>query len=395
MTNSDSSFPPAEIDRPIWESQAPCFVPWATGLRKPLRVKLFIMGIVFPTICLLNIWTGARPSIDQLWQSGDTSTYLVLLLSYPAFFMFLPIIGYSMICLAIWCWNPDSSVYFAIRLGLYTGFLIAGVSSFALIPLTIFVVPMSALGLLIVLEVGMWLALKTGPVLAKFRRFSILEILYATTVIALVLVFFRMFPNLLGDVVAAPFIILFIIVGGAAPLASFAFYRAVHTAKFIASFGEPSLKRTVLGGCVAWLATAMLNWKMATDVMMDEYLKLPPQSPNNCFVCSAAAHGHPQFVGATLHSGIPLNRQMQRLKLLEFALQVLTPRLHRNIRRIYNRIGPPVAKLCRLNRWTADAVYLVLKPLEYISIGLQKQLSVSNEQLSQVYRPADQRAKFD
>jgi len=191
MTEPDSKFPAAEIDRPIWETQAPTLAPWTTGLGKSLRIKLFFMGIVFPAICLLYMRGGARASIDQLWQSGDTLTYMILLLSYPAFFMILPVIGYSMICLTTWCINPESSRYFSIRLGLYTGCFFAAVCSVLLVPLTLFVVPMSALGLLVVVEFVTWLASRTGWLMAKFRRFSIREIFYATTAVALLLLLFR------------------------------------------------------------------------------------------------------------------------------------------------------------------------------------------------------------
>ena len=42
-----------------------------------------------------------------------------------------------------------------------------------------------------------------------------------------------------------------------------------------------------------------------------------------------------------------------------------TPRAHRLIRRFYDKYGFPVAKLIR-HKWSADIVYFLMKPLEWI-----------------------------
>ena len=60
-----------------------------------------------------------------------------------------------------------------------------------------------------------------------------------------------------------------------------------------------------------------------------------------------------------------LNQQLLTFWKFEHLLKQQTPKFHGAIRRIYNQIGPVVAKLI-VFRWQADLVYLLLKPAEWI-----------------------------
>lgn len=90
----------------------------------------------------------------------------------------------------------------------------------------------------------------------------------------------------------------------------------------------------------------------------------PPDQPSlSLRFSSAAAHGHHWLVRAESAAGgsAAVNLQMRRLKLLEFALAAACPRLHRFARRSYNRLGPPLARICRRTAWLADAAYAALE----------------------------------
>jgi hypothetical protein len=93
--------------------------------------------------------------------------------------------------------------------------------------------------------------------------------------------------------------------------------------------------------------------------------------PDDCFVVTAASRGHDGIVGArtsVLHKGrrIMANEQLQTFWAFEAQWKSRAPRSHRLFRFCYNRIGPPVAR-CVRGPLIADAVYLLLKPLERLA----------------------------
>jgi hypothetical protein len=55
---------------------------------------------------------------------------------------------------------------------------------------------------------------------------------------------------------------------------------------------------------------------------------------------------------------------LQRLKAAELILRQFTPRLHAVIRRIYDRIGPVLARRMK-HPVIADVAYLTFKPFEW------------------------------
>ena len=121
--------------------------------------------------------------------------------------------------------------------------------------------------------------------------------------------------------------------------------------------------------------------------MLVEYSKLPLTDPA-CYVCSAAAHGHPGWVRSMPvgPAGIRVNGQLRRLKFLEFALMAAFPTGHRMLRLIYDRIGPPLASVCRRNRWFADATFCMLVPIELSAIAVQRIFGFRNDSVERLYR---------
>lgn len=380
-----------DMDLPAWERHVPTVAPWRTPLTPSLRTKFALTAIAYPIICLWAIFSGEEPSTGPLWQSDDSHVYVSLLMSSPSFLMFLPIIAFSIIGMAVWCFRPSTSNLFVVRFALFTGALASAIFGCLLMYITFIIGPVLALVTIAATAILIWLA---PWFIKKLKRFTIAGLLITTAVVAIFLVVFMNVPEFGEPLIELLFFSHFCIIASAPFVACLSFVRASVAAIHFNTLqgdhhgwhGGQRWKLTSIGVIAAWLGTFYLNWKMALDSMMVEYSKLPLQNPSNCFVCSAAAHGHQRIVRSKLQSGTLVNRQMQRLKLLEFALQFLLPNCHRKLRAVYNRIGPSIAKLCRKSHWTADVVYVGLKPIESVAFGLQKHLGITNDKLDQVYR---------
>lgn len=88
------------------------------------------------------------------------------------------------------------------------------------------------------------------------------------------------------------------------------------------------------------------------------------------YLCTVAAGGHekivkPKRLGVRHGHQVIVNRQLCVANAFEQVLEERTPRFHRQVRRFYDRYGFPVAKLIR-SRYTADFVYFLMKPLEWL-----------------------------
>ena len=81
-----------------------------------------------------------------------------------------------------------------------------------------------------------------------------------------------------------------------------------------------------------------------------------------------------------------LNEQMQRLKFLELALQSVLPRTHLTLRKIYNWIGPKLARFGKASPLLANASYLLLKPLELTAEIARLFAGISADRVRQIYR---------
>ena len=77
-------------------------------------------------------------------------------------------------------------------------------------------------------------------------------------------------------------------------------------------------------GFVSWFAAHCSAWRLSYVWMLEEYSRLPTTPPSGCFVCTAAASGHPPVVrgedypapgGATYR----VNDQLRVLKAFESA----------------------------------------------------------------------------
>lgn len=92
------------------------------------------------------------------------------------------------------------------------------------------------------------------------------------------------------------------------------------------------------------------------------------------YLCTVAAGGHegivkPVRMGERHGHRVVVNRQLCIANAFEQVLEERVPVFHRQLRNFYDRYGFPVAKLIR-SRYTADLVYIIMKPLEWIFLAV-------------------------
>lgn len=87
------------------------------------------------------------------------------------------------------------------------------------------------------------------------------------------------------------------------------------------------------------------------------------------YLCTVAAGGHRKVVkpirkGYRHGHEVVVNRQLCIANAFEQILEERTPKFHKAVRGFYDKYGFPVAKLIK-SRYIADAVYYIMKPLEW------------------------------
>lgn len=92
------------------------------------------------------------------------------------------------------------------------------------------------------------------------------------------------------------------------------------------------------------------------------------------YLCTVAAQGHasvvkPVRMGRRHGHEVTVNRQLCIANAFEQVLEERVPWLHGPVRRFYDTYGFPVARLVR-SKYTADAVYLLMKPLEWVFLAV-------------------------
>lgn len=88
------------------------------------------------------------------------------------------------------------------------------------------------------------------------------------------------------------------------------------------------------------------------------------------YLCTVAAGGHEKIVkpgrlGVRHGHQVIVNRQLCVANAFEQVLEERLPRLHKRVRHFYDTYGFPAAKLIR-SRYTADVIYFLMKPLEWL-----------------------------
>ena len=141
--------------------------------------------------------------------------------------------------------------------------------------------------------------------------------------------------------------------------------RSLRLVGDAAEAGRPRRDPWVLvlaASAVNWV----LAWPLSVELAVRHHASLPAEPPEACFVASAAARGHPRVVGSRrvrLPGGavVPVTRQLRTLKAGEVALAATCPPLHRAARRVYDALGPRLARRIA-NPHAATAAWLLLQP---------------------------------
>ena len=132
----------------------------------------------------------------------------------------------------------------------------------------------------------------------------------------------------------------------------------------------------LLGLCIALLAlfgqrpdAVLRAWTETSGWNLSQKVSPPNLYYDEHYLCTVAAGGHRKLV-KPLRMGVRhghiviVNRQLCIANAFEQLLEERLPGLHRRIRHFYDTYGLPIARHIR-SPYTADIVYLLMKPLEY------------------------------
>lgn len=111
-----------------------------------------------------------------------------------------------------------------------------------------------------------------------------------------------------------------------------------------------------------------------SDWILSGEISPPPVEYEAHYLCTVSLRGHRGLVkpiryGIRRGNRIVVNRQLCVANAFEQLLQEKTPRFHKAVRHFYDTYGYPVSKWIT-NPWSADFVYLIMKPLEWIFVAV-------------------------
>jgi hypothetical protein len=126
-----------------------------------------------------------------------------------------------------------------------------------------------------------------------------------------------------------------------------------------------------LGQYLTAICGSVPLWFVAVIWSRRIHENLPSDPPRHCFVVTAASCGHRRFVGPFVEvpyrgRSLQANRQLLTMWQFESLWRSRLPRSHALFRRVYNRLGPPIARRL-VSPWLADATYMLLKPVELLA----------------------------
>jgi hypothetical protein len=350
----------------------------ASRIAWPVRIGLLTTGLIVPLVSLRVAHEVSAPA----WQSGQMSAYASLILANEAIY-FSPFLAYAIGSFVFVLFAPDRAArHFAVRFGVYTGLLLC--LQFILLALAtlqdgngntrnqVLLALACGLGGTIVPLGSGWGAIKIVRRWGTSWIWSLLGVLGLA--FALIVVFAKSPLEIVYVAVGAPVIVALI----AAPFWSLASYLGISVFVYRRCGGRPQYRLSDVMCLLTWLGAYLGTLRISVTQAIEQYAQLPPTPTRNCYVCSAAAHGHPALVGSRLHKSpegtmVAVNQQMRRLKAAELAVAVAAPGWHSAIRSIYDLIGPPLARLFS-NRFVADLAYLLLKPAEWLACAALRAL---------------------
>lgn len=346
-----------------------------------LRIKFALTGVIYPLLAFSMSLTSP-PVASSPWQSGKLQDYVAMLMTFPGFGPFLPLVLFCMVGLTFWLFDPGISRVPVFVLGMVTGpviamqFLILTLITTGPFPFFFAAITTPVQAAMVYAIFGVW---------SRSGKFTIRYLLIVTAIVAIIAGTINATATWGG---VADFVAICLFYAAAAsPVLCLVTYVRVVIYLYHQRACDDAAVWTRLAFPMAWLITWLASWKFAVDVMLREYAKLPT-GPPQCYVCSAAAHGHRWLVRSKprVGDGLMVNSQMRRLKFLEFAMAAAFPNLHRSIRSAYDRFGPSLARRCMSDRLLADAAYLAFKPLELLALTLTMLMRFHADSIHQLYR---------
>lgn len=324
-----------------------------------------LLGAFVLIMPVLAFW--ATELFPPEWQDGKLGSYLILLLSPKASWIFFPLLAFSVFSYLFFLVNPVRfSQQFTVRFGIYVGVVLA--LHFSIVSGLYFVNGNPASRLLILL----WIVPLIVPKIYKWTvsRWSV-EIV---AIVVLILLLAGFIFAAVTTSIYTPFLLVLAALTMAAPFWCFLIFLQTSTWLFKNAETSITLPRGL--GLAGWLGAYAVAWRMSILKMYELYAALPPQPPPDCYIATAAAQGHPHIVGSrtVLRADgklLNVNRQLQILKCAELALMAMHPRLHKLLRRGYDVVGKSLARSIQ-NPFLADATYLLLKPFEWLAMFVLK-----------------------
>lgn len=118
----------------------------------------------------------------------------------------------------------------------------------------------------------------------------------------------------------------------------------------------------------------ILAFTKTSDWILSTEISPPPVEFDTHYLCTVSLRGHRKLVrpiryGIRKGERIVVNRQLCVANAFEQLLMEKTPRLHKAIRNFYDTYGYPISRHIN-HAWSADLVYLIMKPLEWVFLAV-------------------------
>lgn len=118
--------------------------------------------------------------------------------------------------------------------------------------------------------------------------------------------------------------------------------------------------------------SVILAFTKTSDWILSGEISPPPVAYDTHYLCTVSLRGHKKLVkpvrfGLRRGEKIVVNRQLCVANAFEQLIEERTPRFHKAVRIFYDTYGYPISKHIN-NSWSADVVYLLMKPLEWIFV---------------------------
>ena len=140
--------------------------------------------------------------------------------------------------------------------------------------------------------------------------------------------------------------------------------------------------------------SVILAFTKTSDWILSGEISPPPVAYDTHYLCTVSLRGHKKLVkpirfGLRQGEKIVVNRQLCVANAFEQLLEERTPRFHCMVRNFYDTYGYPISKHIN-SAWSADVVYLLMKPLEWIFVFVLYLFDVKPEdRINRQYLPQD------